>query len=197
MIATATGCWAALHASGEVVWFISQGSLMSSLNIVAKGENLIYVCGIIAAAALAMQVAISQVRHKIRYFRQMHRFFAVVLLLVAAAHWWPFTFFLIPATGVHATSVAIKQFVAQQELPHPATGHTGKALSCATLAATGAIALVWKFRQSYMMSNGAGMWLPFLFPPTALLAGFGAAFGVSFAVIRHGGYQLLPTSPVL
>ena len=104
---------------------------MSSLNIVAKGENLIYVCGIIAAAALAMQVAISQVRHKIRYFRQMHRFFAVVLLLVAAAHWWPFTFFLIPATGVHATSVAIKQFVAQQELPHPATGHTGKALSCA------------------------------------------------------------------
>lgn len=176
MIAAATGGWAGLHAAGEVTWFISQRS-WEPLNIIANGENLIYLCGSVAAVLLVVHFLIAQVRRKLDCFKQLHRFLAAVLLFVAAAHWWPFAFFLIPTIGVHATSIALKQ----SRVERPATG---KALACATVAATVAVSLVWKLRQSYMVSSNAGLHLPFLFPPMALLAGFGAALCVSTATMN-------------
>lgn len=189
MGAAAIGCWAALHAGGELVFLTFQGSLFTSLNITADGENLIYVLGATAAAILAVHVAISQVRHQLSKFKQLHGILAAVLLLVAAAHWWPFTFWLIPAAGVQATSVALNRFeqpmpTADQQLPSAATAHTGKVLAGATLSATCAMCLVWKLRQIYMMSSGAGLILPFVFPPAALLVGFGVSFSVARVMVK-------------
>lgn len=189
MVAVATLVWGALHASGELIYLISQGSLMPSLNITSNGENLLYVFGVLTAVVLVVHFGIAQMCRKLKGFKQFPGLLAAVLLLVAAAHWCPFTFFLIPASGVQATSIALKlaeQAMAAQgsEIQHARTIHIGKALSCATLAATGAVSFVWWIRQSYMMSNNAGMHFPFLFPPAAILAGFGAALLVSSVVIR-------------
>lgn len=182
----AVGCWAALHAGGELVYLTQKGS---RLNIMVNGENLIYVLGVTAAALVAVHVAISQVRHKLPKFKQLHGVLAAVLLLVAAAHWWPFTFLLIPAAGVQATSLALNRLeqpmpIEEQQPPSVANAHTGKVLAGATLSATCAMCLVWQLRQIYMMSIGAGLLLPFVFPPVALLVGFGVSFAVANVMLK-------------
>lgn len=173
--------WAAIHAAGELIYFVSQGQLLSTFNVAASGENLLYVFGLALLLLLALQASVAAARRRVAQFRSLHRAGAGLLLLVASCHWWPFAFFLLPAVAVHATEAA---FRGRSRLPSSQHLHQayGAALAAAAVAAVAATAMLWSLRQRYMARSDAGLALPYCFPPLGLLAGYLLAWAAAASV---------------
>lgn len=121
-------------------------------------------------------------------FRRVHRSIAAVLLLAAACHWWPFAFFLIPTTAIHATARAVAD---DGDRGGGSDGNdvnprgSAKALAGAMAANVCAVAIVWVGRQRFMRHPDADLYTPFVFPPVATLAGFIAAWAVARVVLYN------------
>lgn len=100
--------WGALHVTGEIMWLARSGFENLSLSD-AKGENLLYILGLAAAGIFLTHVLVALARRQswLRpYFKETHRVIAVLLLITATAHWWPFAFFLLPAAAAYGASTA-------------------------------------------------------------------------------------------
>ena len=202
------GCtigWAAVHAGGELIYMAAQsaepggeGGLAQSFDLSTNGENLLFVFGAACLSLLALHAVVTCVRHRCaclrRNFRRWHRAVAAVLLVCAAAHWWPFAFFLVPASAVHATAAAI--FCRQQQrTASPSLEDESMPLHMAAAALAGAlvmdavgVAAVWAGREVYMLgpelaASPTAPYVAFLFPPAATTVGFVAGFLAAWGIL--------------
>jgi len=141
-----------------------------------------FLFGLIAFILLGGHLVVALVRRKLgpEKFRLIHKIMAGVLLLVASVHWWPFVFFLIPATAVHATSLALGKLA----VPSLDASSSAVALAVALIADVMAVCFIWTLRQSYMRLQNANLYVPFIFPPLATLSGFAAAHIVARGVTK-------------
>ena len=101
---------------GELVYLTSQGLLNSfSLNSDSstRNDSLLFIFGLATFILLLSLLTHALLRFKpfiASIFRVSHRGLAVMLLLVASAHWWPFAIFLMPAITCGVTSYALRRF---------------------------------------------------------------------------------------
>eukprot|EP00928_Gymnodinium_smaydae_P092199 TRINITY_DN76009_c0_g1_i1.p1 TRINITY_DN76009_c0_g1~~TRINITY_DN76009_c0_g1_i1.p1 ORF type:complete len:397 (+),score=26.42 TRINITY_DN76009_c0_g1_i1:54-1244(+) len=165
-----TALWATCHGIGELAYLLSQkeGGFVEVMNALKNGENVLYLLGLITFCVLAIHVAIVSVRRHTfvaSTFRSVHRYLAALLLLLAAAHWWPFTFFLIPTTAVHGTNLATSDNV-------PCPRVYALSLSVALPVGVVVVCIVWTFRQRVMEQETADLYTPFVFPPLTLFVSF-------------------------
>ncbi|CAK9075815.1 unnamed protein product [Durusdinium trenchii] len=146
--------WGALHVTGEIMWLARSGFENLSLSD-AKGENLLYILGLAAAGIFLTHVLVALARRQswLRpYFKETHRVIAVLLLITATAHWWPFAFFLLPAAAAYGASTA-------ERVAWGAEGgqqRMGAALASAVMGGLLGLIVVWVFRQEYMQRPSAG-----------------------------------------
>ena len=182
--------WAVLHAGGELIYllFDPSSSFLESIDL-SSGEHLLFVAGLATAVALITHAIIAGFRsqcfgHHVSTFRSVHRTLAVVVLVFATTHWWPFVFFLAPTVTIHAASIAARGCASPGR----------KTLSIQTAAKMLAIALVcnllamvavWNVRQLYMemLQPRVMYYVAFVFPPLAVVAGFTGAWAGSFVTM--------------
>ena len=109
--------WGALHAIGEII-YMSKTRFQDLSISEAKGENLIYIFGLSTAIIFLTHLVVVLVCHMWLgpYFKDVHRVIAVVLLVAATAHWWPFAFFLLPTAAAYGASTAGKVIALENEL---------------------------------------------------------------------------------
>lgn len=173
-IAWELAAWATLHGLGEAIYLFVTDVEGLKVDGGVNGEHLLYILGLLLLVTLGIHVTLAALRKlpKVRQsFRAAHRLLAGLVLLLAAAHWWPFALFLVPSAAVHGFEAAT---ALRAELLGPRS--MGIALAAAMVANLAALALVWSFRESYMSRAGANLLVPFLFPPLALVLGFLASF---------------------
>lgn len=218
--------WAFLHGTGELLFlaiskssFGTRSRLVADFDIHHDGENLIYLFGLLAVFLLSSHAVASYYRKRLGpVFRPLHRMLAVTLLTVAAAHWWPFALFFVPATALHGCSLAIichekssnsslinptddegRHRSSEQQHNTPVIG-VMESSSCVVspfsqkkTAAFFLVALsssffglyvVWSWRQNYMLSSSANLYLPFLFPALSVPVCIMTAF-VAVSVCLH------------
>ena len=107
-------------------------------------------------------------------FRQVHRGFAVTLLLIASAHWWPFAIFLAPAIACAAASHALDSSRRRQGDIDRVQEHAPLVLVAAIVGTLTGIAVMWRARQAWMLAHLSAYYtLPSAsFPPAAVALGF-------------------------
>mmetsp|Transcript_75161 Transcript_75161/g.140162 ORF Transcript_75161/g.140162 Transcript_75161/m.140162 type:complete len:414 (+) Transcript_75161:148-1389(+) len=178
-----TAGWGCVHAFGMLTYMVTgEHGLWWNFNLQATGEHLLNTLGLATLCLIIVHASVAAMRKQQwmqPYFKHTHRALAILVLLCATAHWWPFVFFLFPAATVHAVSTA--GFVAEAWHRRPSQSSQGLALLTAFLGAVVALTVVWYFREKHMLSPGVGLISPFAFPPLALLASF--ASGTSAAIL--------------
>ena len=185
-----TVCWAVLHATGEFIYLAVNSdrvfSISDAFDLAQSGENLLYLFGFVTLSLTSLHAVVAAVRHRThwlkRWFGCIHRTMAACLLLTAAAHWWPFAFFLVPASAVQATAISLKMLKCTLLTAQPAI--IGLALSCSLLGNAFGVTGIWALRARYMSAADASMYVAFIFPPLATSMGFIAAFFMSQMVLR-------------
>jgi len=176
--------WAAVHAIGELVYFSRHGWdffwKQLSLAKAEDGENLLYILGILAFVVFAFHMVLVQVRKRVSNFKNLHRAGAALLLLIAAAHWWPFALFLLPAAAGQGFCFASQ--VAERAGYPQTQQRKNQALFAALFGSLVGLSLVWILRQR-VMQDGASLLTPFIFPPAAVLAEFISSTLVSLPIL--------------
>ncbi|CAE7371510.1 unnamed protein product [Symbiodinium necroappetens] len=180
-----TAGWAAIHACGELIYVFRTSGLQMLFQLSGEnGDHLFYLLGLIAALMLLVHTVVAFYRKHPRiskYFKASHRTTASLVLLAATAHWAPFALFLLPsaaAYGAAAATVICSRFGRKASTPRACL-----ALVAAILGAVAGLLVVWKTRETVMMSRDVGLLLPFIFPPLALLAEVAAAMLVCLPVL--------------
>jgi len=173
VIGYSTMFWAILHGTGELVYLASQRRLYV-FNAFKSGENLLYLLGALTLSIFVLHFAIAILRRRMskEWFRCLHQIFASLLLLAASAHWWPFVFFLIPVTAMHAAAAA----VAHQSHTTVDLQCFALALAMAVVVGVGVVFAVWALRQTQMQQPHADLYTPFVYPPLTMLLSFIAAY---------------------
>ena len=152
-IAWGTCFWGFTHAVGELVYLTSQGLLNSfSLNSdnLTRNDSLLFIFGLATFMLLLSLLIHALSRFKpfvASIFRASHRGLAVMLLLVASAHWWPFAIFLMPAITCGATSYALRRFHIKD------IKMISYALLSSNIGGLLGFALVWYSRQLWSLKN--------------------------------------------
>eukprot|EP00439_Symbiodinium_sp_Y106_P044991 s5726_g5.t1 len=189
--------WGAIHALGELIYIVSQEGFLSMFQLAGeKGENLLYLMGLVTALLLLVHTLVAFLRKQTfirRYFKNAHRTTASLLLLSATVHWWPFALFLLPAAAAYGTSAGLA--VARRCGREVSEARSSFALAAAVLGALGGLCVVWKLRESSMLAEGVGLLIPFVFPPLALLAEFAVATAVCLPILVTG--RVLHSEPLL
>ena len=165
MVGYSTSFWACLHGFGELIYFCSTKKHFHSFwAIVSNGEVLLYWSGLLALVILVCHTVVAYTRRQLAEgFRDVHRVLAALLLLAAATHWWPFSFFFLPTTALHGMAWAAPN------VDHWSIHRTAKCLIGAlTTALLFGLYPVWYFREVFMMSAHANLYLPFVFPPLSV-----------------------------
>jgi len=203
--AKATLFWGCVHASGQLVYLASQGTLDTfrySPPTSNRTDSLLFIFGLttlFGLAALSSHALLRRSPSVAPSFRTVHRAAAGALLLVASAHWWPFAIFLAPAVACAATGRALEGFGSGN--PDGGAQAIAAAARAAPLALIAAVAAtlagvvpVWAARQAWMLAHPADYYtLPVqLFPPAAVglafvLARAAAATVLAIAVARARG----------
>ena len=171
--AWATLFWGIVHAVGELVFLTSQRELdLLSLKPTTDIDNLTFIFGLVLLAVLLIHSSYALLRyhrHVANSFRAIHGVLARVLLLIATAHWWPFVFFLAPATAIAATGRAINTTL-KGERPDVIVRYASLALAAAIAATIVGIVTVWAIRQAWMLAHPFEYYtLPVnVFPPAAV-----------------------------
>jgi len=154
--------WATVHASGELLYTCARDSASFT-----KGSfRFLFWAGAASAGVLIIHVVVVYFRHHIRgSFQCVHRILALILLLCATVHWWPFAFFLCPAVAVFATSRA---FISE----HSNTlsfSSTNFVFALSLVSVICGLCLVWYIREIVLIgSSDKHPVLPFAFPLFAL-----------------------------
>ncbi|CAE7406716.1 unnamed protein product [Symbiodinium necroappetens] len=189
--------WGAIHALGELIYVVSQQGFLSMFQLAGeKGENLLYLMGLVTALLLLVHTLVAYLRRQAfirRTFKATHRTTASFLLLSATVHWWPFALFLLPAAAAYGTSAGLG--VASQFGRQVSEARNSFALAAAVLGAFAGLCVVWKVRESVMLAEGVGLLIPFVFPPLALLAEFAVATAVCLPILVTG--PVLHSEPLL
>lgn len=176
--------WALLHGFGELAYLVASKRLVHDLNIHANGENLIYWAGILSLVIMVAHFALVCVRKRLQpFFHRIHSILAALLLLAAAFHWWPFALFFVPATSVEGVALASRLWDGQPSIaggsshgerrPLLMTLSSCQAATALTLSLMGSLmglSVVWMCREKYMVSTGANLRVPFVFPPLSVAA---------------------------
>lgn len=172
--AWATLFWGSVHAVGELIYLASQRNLdvfaiPTSVQQLNEGANLIFIFGLALFLLLLVLSAHALSRKLLSVaptFRRIHGPLAATLLMIAAAHWWPFAIFLAPAIACAATGRAVKNALQASSVQSNAP----LALVAAVTATLAGIASVWAARQAWMVTHPTDYYtLPVnLFPPTAV-----------------------------
>lgn len=183
--AWATLFWGSLHAAGELIYLASQGMLdLFSLHPKSDDDSLTFKFGLALVLILLAHSTHARLRRHVSIapsFRTIHRTFAVLLLLVASAHWWPFAIFLAPAVACAATGYVVDG----SQRPEARQRNAPLALAAAIIATLAGIVSVWTLRQAWMLAHPSQYYtLPIhLFPPAALALAFVLARGSAMAVL--------------
>ena len=120
---------------------------------------------------------------------------AMILLLAATVHWWPFAFFLMPVAIAHGVQIGHRAICATGWLREESRRSRGMeeliqrgalapyvALAASAVSSMIVLALVWTARQSYMELAGANRYMPFLFAGVSLISCFVASIANAAAV---------------
>lgn len=212
-----TAMWGILHGTCEFVYLLqSKERLRKSLwNIARNGEDFLYWCGVLCFVLLSCHAVISVARKTLfrdgALFRKVHHAIAASLLLIAAAHWWPFALFFVPTTAIHGISLADNAYhvwKAQRSTatpPHPqlsptplerlTTGQAAVWLGVSLVASLAGLTLVWMARDAYMSQPTANLSIPFVFPPLSVVASVSASFLVAIGLMV--GSESLAHPPAL
>ena len=201
-IAWATLFWAGVHAIGEIIYMASQSQLyLFKIKAPSGGsDNLIFIFGLSTFCVLSTQSIHAYARRHESMaptFRKIHRVLAVLFLLIAAAHWWPFAIFLAPAVACAATAYAIDSVkqrksdvsVEVNARHSPPRAMIDDAASLALFAAIGAtllgVSIVWSARQAWMLRHPSDYYsfMVQIFPPAAIILAFALARGAATAVL--------------
>ncbi len=189
-MASWTGLWVLLHGGGEIIYLAATKTLWSSLSITHDGENMLYVFGLITLCFGVAHAAIALLRrHWYSWFRRLHLPLALLLLVLATIHWWPFAFFMLPAASAHAFERAKRLFCESStppSLPADRRRHqmltSSVALLAAICSALVVLGIVWYGRQVYMETANANRYIPFVFAGASLVLSFLGAFAAACAV---------------
>ncbi|CAE6934537.1 unnamed protein product [Symbiodinium sp. CCMP2592] len=180
-----TAGWAAIHACGELIYVFKTSGLQMLFQLSGEnGDHLFYLLGLIAALMLLVHTVVAFYRKHPRiskYFKASHRTTASLVLLAATAHWAPFALFLLPSAAAYGAAAATG--MASHFGRKASTPRASLALVAAILGAVAGLLVVWKTRETVMMSRDVGLLLPFIFPPLALLAEVAAAMLVCLPVL--------------
>jgi hypothetical protein len=150
------------------------------------------VLGLVLFVGFCIMAVIALARKYFRhYFNFIHRSFAALLLVVAAAHFWAFAILLIPVSSLHGVAAALSTSQnfrswcqSDPKMPH---FHVATAVALSFAANILAFLLVWWGRAMYMVRDDATLYVPFVFPACSLFGGFMSGFGVAlitFSVIQ-------------
>ena len=120
---------------------------------------------------------------------------ALILLLAATVHWWPFAFFLMPVAIAHGVQIGHRAICATGWLREESRRSRGMeeliqrgalapyvALAASAVSSMIVLALVWTARQSYMELAGANRYMPFLFAGVSLISCFVASIATAAVV---------------
>lgn len=178
LLGYSTISWAVLHGGCELLYIASKRNLRRSFDVFHDGEAVLYLLGLtllilfIAHAFLAYfrkRFATSPPPNQGITFRGLHTTLAVLILVVAACHWWPFALFFVPATAIQGVSWGETMFAGKRRgylsAEDLSRRQTGGLLGTSILASLVlGFMLAWKWRQDYMMSSSANLYIPFVFP---------------------------------
>lgn len=184
-----TGFWALLHGSTELVYLMTNKERFKSLwDVRNNGETLLYWAGMVCLTLMVTQVGVAYLRRMWKpRFQTMHGILAATLLVVATIHWSPFALFFIPATALHAMTLANRLVVGMRQQqsslsessPAPSSiitnlePHQAATLLGASLVASlCGLSLVWSQRDRYMILPTANLYVPFIFPTLSVIASF-------------------------
>ena len=182
--------WGLLHGVLEIVYMTMARSpktgdrkIVDALLMRGDGENLIYTMGFVALFLVFAQGIVGYGRKVLRErnwsFRKIHRALAFALLLVAAAHWWPFFLFLIPAISFHGVGIACFRCDLNKNDPNKSLSSLPHSLTRAEVAFLVILSVVssclstlavWTLREKFMTSSAANLSVPFVFPVFCILA---------------------------
>jgi hypothetical protein len=173
----------AIHGFGQVVYLFATGTFLSSLDLTLSGENILFVHGLALIVLLTLQTTVGLLRKSIRksisFFRTAHSSIAFVLLIVLTVHWWPFVIFMLPTIAIQSVSMSFrwkrhairgKTDDAAILLRLESPSHLSASFGLSLFASICSTALVWHYREIYMMSDTANLYIPFVFPFVAILA---------------------------
>ena len=224
-----TTFWGLCHGGGEIIYLATsfagpaestghrRSKLVKDLEIWEDGENILYLLGIICFLLMMAQGFAGYVRKRLApdSFRLWHRRLAGTLLVMAAAHWWPFALFLIPVMAFHGANLALLNHVSRlgnsaNNDSSPRQAQQSSLQSCCDvqqnsvssidtcfLALTLTVSLVsslmgfmvvWTVRQFYMITPGANLYIPFLFPPASVMVSFIAAYASVRVLLWKSNY---------
>lgn len=197
--------WGCLHGGGELVYLTATNQLglvwIGGGRSGAEADNGTFVFGLVTLVVLLALATHAKARKTTAVkngFRRLHRMAAGILLLVAAAHWWPFALFLAPAVAVAATGHELDR-ASPEDAPEGGAARTSAgtrrtikarngpfALAAAILAALAGIAPTWAARQAWMLAHPSQYYtLPtMLFPPAAVGVAYALARVVAGVVLR-------------
>ena len=155
-----------------------------SFNPYSDQDNLTFVFGLLLLLLLGLLSAHAISRRAPSVaptFRRIHRPLAASLLLVAAAHWWPFAIFLAPAVAIAATARAVES----TKRAEGGVGDASLALAVSVAATLVGTVSVWAARAGWMQAHPSEYYtLPVnLFPPAAVGAAFVLARGAAAATL--------------
>jgi hypothetical protein len=173
--------WGILHGSCELFYLSSTSERFRSFyNIAKDGEVLLYWAGLTTFLLLATHWWVAYRRPRYSSFSLIHRAGAGAVLLGATVHWWPFCFFLVPTAALYGMSWADHDnaiLLAGDDIV--STAHLAGLSSVVLIAAVLLLYPVWAWREIYMMSPHANLYVPFIFPPLGLLGSFAMSWGTT------------------
>jgi hypothetical protein len=176
-----------LHGGCEIIYLASKGErLCQAFDVFQNGESIFYLSGLtvlilfITHAFLAyfrkhVEKAFSSPNQGGTIFRRFHTALAALVLTVAACHWWPFALLFVPATAIQGATWGETLFANTTRLgetaerPQFCAGDLSRRqmagiLGSSILASTLGFLVAWEWRQEYMLSGSANLYISFLFP---------------------------------
>ena len=150
-----------------------------------RSDNLSFIFGFALFVLLLFHTVHGFFRHRAclaANFRRVHAGSAVVVLLVATAHWWPFVIFLTPAVACAAAG----QTVRASSSPGVNSEIAALALGTSTIGAVMGIVPVWAMRQIWVLNHPQAYYaLPVhIFPVAGIFCGFCLARVLSAGALR-------------
>ena len=186
--------WGGVHAAGELAYLASQNLLDLIFVFLDKGkgnwmdgrsDNLTFIFGFLLFVLLLFHTVYGFFRHRAclaANFRRVHAGSAVVVLLVATAHWWPFVIFLTPAVACAAAA----QTVRVSSSPGVNSQIAALALGTSIIGAVMGIVPVWAVRQIWVLNHPQAYYalLVHMFPVAGVFCGFCLARVLSAGALR-------------
>ena len=185
--------WGCAHAVGELAYLSSQG-LLSSFSLDSdsfnRNDSLLFIFGLTTFIILLLLLAHAKFRILIgSFFRARHRTIALLLLMVATAHWWPFAIFLMPAITCGATSYALKRSRTKD------IKAIGLALFVSIIAGLTGFLLIWYWRQIWSLSNPENYYgiSAQVFPVMAIVLTYAFSLAGATLIIKGAEHHTSPS----